>query len=176
MTSLPNLEAISAKSMKRKIILPILFVIPLLGFGQDLIPFTWLEGTWEMPRPKGGYRLETWMQKDSKTLSGKGLRVIGTDTSHLEAIELYVADGEVWYVPTVPDQNNAQPVAFKLVSSEDLHYVFENPRHDFPQRIAYLFKPILINPAMTSSVGDTMDVDVTDLAGDGIHFRFIRKK
>ena len=176
MTSLPNLDVLSARSMKRKIIISFLFAIPLYGFSQDLVPFTWLAGTWEMPRPKGGYRLETWMQKDSKTLSGKGLRVIGMDTTHLEVIELYASDGDVWYVPTVPDQNNAQPVAFKLVSSGDLHYVFENPRHDFPQRIAYSFKPILINSPMTSSVGDSMVVDVTDLAGEGIHFRFIRKK
>jgi hypothetical protein len=161
--------------MKRLFILLMLSAIPVIGFCQGLIPFTWLSGTWEMPRPKGGYRLETWAQKDANTLTGKGLRFVGTDTTLLEAIKIYADQHGVWYAPTVPDQNNGQEVAFKLVSSEKNHYVFENPKHDFPQRIAYVFKPVIHRQELISSTGDTLVVDATSLDGEGIHFKFLRK-
>jgi uncharacterized protein DUF6265 len=146
------------------------------GFSQSIEPFIWLEGTWEMPRPKGGFRLETWKQKDDVTLSGKGLKVINTDTSLLESIEIKIDQGESWYIPTVPDQNNATAIPFKLISSTVHQFVFENPQHDFPQRITYVFKPVMEGSTLISSRGDTLDVDVTSLEGDGIHYQFTRKK
>lgn len=129
-----------------------------------------------MPRPKGGFRLETWKQKDDVTLSGKGLKVINTDTSLLESIEIKIDQGESWYIPTVPDQNNATAIPFKLISSTVHQFVFENPQHDFPQRITYVFKPVMEGSTLISSRGDTLDVDVTSLEGDGIHYQFTRKK
>ena len=161
----------------QKICLIILFSACLqYGITQSIDPFAWLEGTWEMPRPKGGFRLETWVQKDSTTLTGKGIKVVGKDTTLLESIEIKVDEGEIWYVPTVQDQNNATAIPFKLVSSTGHHYVFENPQHDFPQRITYVFKPGMNENQLKSSIGDTLDVGVTSLEGDGIHYQFARKK
>jgi hypothetical protein len=37
----------------------------------------------------------------------------------------------------VSNQNNQQPVYFKLISKEDGRYIFENKEHDFPQRVIY---------------------------------------
>lgn len=67
------------------------------------------------------------------------------------------------------------PVAFKMVSSTNQQFVFENPQHDFPKRIVYHFKPIAWNKEKIVSPGDTLDVAVTSLEGEGIHFRFTRK-
>ena len=145
------------------------------GTPTDFSAFHWLAGTWEIPRPNGSSRLETWESKNPNALSGKGLKVMQGDTTYLESIELYSDQNAIWYTPTVPDQNNQQPVPFKLVSVINHQYIFENPEHDFPQRIVYAFKPVQKGVNIISSPGDTLDVAATDLRDDGIHFRFYRK-
>lgn len=145
------------------------------GFSTDFSTFLWLNGVWEMPKPNGSYRLETWESKAPNVLSGKGLKVMQGDTTHLESISLYSDQKGIWYTPTVPDQNNQQPVPFKLVASGTYQFTFENPEHDFPQRIVYEFKPVEKDDQFISSPGDTLDVAAMDLNGEGIHFRFYRK-
>ena len=44
---------------------------------------------------------------------------------------------DVLFEVKVPDQNNAQPVTFRLIPSEKGVFTFENKAHDFPQRITY---------------------------------------
>lgn len=41
------------------------------------------------------------------------------------------------YSPTVTNQNNGQPVRFELISTTGHRYIFENKKHDFPQRVIY---------------------------------------
>lgn len=135
-----------------------------------------MQGTWEMSKPNGSYRLETWAAKDRTTMSGKGLKLVGKDTTLLESIQLYADHKDVWYVPTVTNQNDGAPVVFKMVSSTSHQFVFENPQHDFPQRIVYHFKPIEWSKEKIASPGDTLDVAVTSLDNQGIHFRFTRKE
>ena len=142
----------------------------------DLLPFQWLIGTWEMPKSNGSVMLETWQVKDSKSLTGLGLKVTGRDTTLLETISLYYDKGDVWYAPAVTNQNYGLAVPFKLVDSKTNQYTFENPEHDFPQRIVYEFKPVNKVEPFAVSLGDTIAVAVTDLLGEGIHFRFIRKQ
>lgn len=120
--------------------------------------------------------LETWKEKNRTLMTGKGLKLVGGDTTIQESIQLYANHKQIWYVPTVADQNDGAPVAFKLVSSTSHQFVFENPQHDFPQRIVYHLKPIERNKEMTASPGDTLDVGITSLDGEGIHFRFTRKE
>lgn len=179
-TAFPGLRFVNLLSAKYFIMKWIaLFVLGIVSIrselASDFTPFHWLKGTWEMRKPNGSYRLETWENKSLNALHGKGMKVMDGDTTYLESIELYADQKEIWYTPTVPDQNNQQPVPFKLVSSNDLQYVFENPQHDFPQRIVYRFKPKEKITPFISSLGDTLDVSATSLNGEGIHFRFYRK-
>ena len=94
-----------------------------------------------MPLRKGGTLQENWVRQDGKTLQGRGLKIVDRDTTVQESIQLTYSERGFWYVPTVPDQNGAKPVPFKMVRAEDRMYVFENPKHDFPQRISYRFYP-----------------------------------
>jgi hypothetical protein len=80
-------------------------------------------------------------------------------------------DKTVFYTPTVPDQNDAKPVPFRMVSYEGHVVVFENPDHDFPQRIVYRFVPRIADAVDA----DSMYVSVSSLAGEGIDFAFRRK-
>ena len=41
------------------------------------------------------------------------------------------------YRPTIPGQNEDKPVAFKLITSSDKTWTFENKAHDYPSQIIY---------------------------------------
>ncbi len=156
----------------------ILFVLLTFVFvkGSDPVEtFTWLSGTWEMKKQNWGSRIESWTIQDENSIGGKGLRVKDQDTTLLESIELTFRDDHFWYIPTVSDQNNAQPVPFKLVKSRGFHFIFENPEHDFPQRIVYHMKPMRIAPEYIASTGDTLYVRAEKLDGEGIDYTFFRQ-
>ena len=151
----------------------LLFLIPTFINETNLDSFSWLVGSWEMKKQNGSSRLEIWNKYDQNTLKGDGLKVAGADTTLLERIELAFIDNDIWYIPTVPDQNNALPIKFKLVSEDNLKFIFENPQHDFPQRIVYEYQPMSIHACQP---GDKLSVRVEKIDGtDSIPFQFIRK-
>lgn len=159
---------------------PIFFVLlfALVGGSKGSDPidnFTWLQGTWEMKKKDGSSRLEIWKYKDENTLSGRGLITMKTDTSTLESLEIVFRDDHFWYIPVVADQNDGQPIPFKLIKQKGFDFTFENPDHDFPQRIVYKLLPLYQGLDYRSMSGDTLKVRVEDLSGDGIGFTFLRK-
>lgn len=97
----------------------------------------WMAGTWKI-NAGSGVIIEQWQITNDSTLSGKSYFVKnGTDTIPQETIELAFRGGEWHYIPTVKNQNNAQPVSFKVIFLKGTEFISENPAHDFPQRIAY---------------------------------------
>lgn len=102
---------------------------------NELEKLNWLVGTWQQSSEAGTFT-ETWQQNGSN-LSGKGYLVDAGDTIFSEVLKLENRDGKVFYVPIIADQNNGEEVLFKLISSAENRFVFENKEHDFPQRIIY---------------------------------------
>ncbi len=96
-----------------------------------------LEGTWIMKSKKGSIMGESWVKVNDDHLQNKGFYLKGNDTIVTERVALRKTKNEISYISTVEDQNNKQPIAFKLTSSENNVFVFENPAHDFPKRIVY---------------------------------------
>lgn len=103
---------------------------------KDFRPLHSLQGLWKMETGRGAI-YEEWNSTNDKKLTGKSYRINNTDTIVMERIELYYDGNDIIYSPTVSNQNNQQPVPFKLISNTDGRYVFENKNHDFPQRIIY---------------------------------------
>ncbi len=95
-----------------------------------------LEGTWKTETRKGAL-YEHWVKTSDKTMQQKSYRLKDADTIRLESVLLQLEEDGIFYIPTVPDQNNSQPVRFKLSSSENHSFVFENPTHDYPKRVVY---------------------------------------
>lgn len=95
-----------------------------------------LEGTWKMITKRGDI-CEEWKKVDNNHLQSKGYMIKGSDTIINERVALTNTAAGIFYTSTVEDQNNKQPVAFKMTSSENNMFVFENPEHDFPKRIVY---------------------------------------
>jgi len=103
---------------------------------KEFTPLNALVGNWSMETKKGMIH-ESWIKVDDSTLRSKSFRLNGTDTVLLEEVDLVMRLGNIYYMPIVQGQNNHQPVLFKLSKLENGIYTFENPEHDFPQRVIY---------------------------------------
>ena|SRR6478672_11804984 len=103
---------------------------------RELTKAEWLIGTWENKSPNGDLS-ESWQKENDSLYKGQSFFIKGKDTIHSESITLAETHGEVKYSPQVKGQNNDQPVDFKMTSATDKQVVFENPTHDFPQKITY---------------------------------------
>jgi hypothetical protein len=96
---------------------------------------SWI-GTWTENQTDGIFK-EAWT-KDSDTLFlGTSSMVSGKDTLFQENIRLVLRGKDIFYIPTVPGQNDDKPVEFKLIASSDKSWTFENKAHDFPKQIIY---------------------------------------
>jgi hypothetical protein len=96
--------------------------------------FNWLVGTWKRETSKG-MLFESWKMVDDSLLSGFSYGVTGSDTTLLETLSIENIKGDFFYIPVVED--NQGPVFFRLTEFDKNRYVFENPDHDYPQRIIY---------------------------------------
>lgn len=103
---------------------------------QDIQLASWLLGTWESKTQKGSL-YESWQQQDDLVLLGKSYFLKAGDTITLENIKLTQLKDGLFYLPSVKNQNNGKEVAFKASSVTTDTLVFDNPAHDFPQKIGY---------------------------------------
>jgi Domain of unknown function (DUF6265) len=95
-----------------------------------------LEGTWKMATKKGAI-CEEWKKIDDNYLQNRGYMIKGKDSLVTERVALTNMKEGVFYTSTVEDQNNKQPVPFKLTKQEGNIFIFENALHDFPKRVVY---------------------------------------
>lgn len=112
----------------------------------------WLIGTWENKDPQSNM-VEIWSKTNDSVYSGESYFIKGKDTLHNEKIQLVQKGDLVQYIPTVKGQNNDQPVNFNLTSKTAKQLVFENPKHDFPQKIIY--KQITVDSLVATISGTT---------------------
>lgn len=132
--------------MNRLIFLFLLFLSALLfscknhissekkGSKLDSIP--WLSGVWEN-KDSLFITTETWERTNDTAFTGKSVTVAGNDTVFSESIRLIQMANTLFYLPTVKDQNQGKEVSFTLTSFSPDVLIFENPTHDFPQKISY---------------------------------------
>lgn len=126
-----------------KTTIPALFLVLLLSCQNNsekkfdkLEKLNWLIGKWEKKLPEG-ILTETWTKKNDSTYTATSFFIIDKDTVHSESVELTQLKEELIYRPTVKGQNNDEPVDFKLTSDSENTFTFENPKHDYPQKIVY---------------------------------------
>lgn len=96
----------------------------------------WLLGNWQNSSTDGKYH-ENWEKKNDSTLIGSSYFIVGNDTVSSECISLEERGYEMFYIPIVKNQNDEKPIIFTLTSLNNSQLVFENPNHDFPQKITY---------------------------------------
>lgn len=93
----------------------------------------WLAGTWT--RNEGDvFQEEAWSAPRGDAMFGIGRVVRGGRTVFFEYLRIESRTDGVFYVAS-PRGSGATD--FRLVENTEARAVFENPRHDFPQRIIY---------------------------------------
>lgn len=98
-----------------------------------------LLGKWESVQDSGRTVFnEQWQRTDDKSFSGIGYVMSGPDTVFVEHLSLHW-DSLPTYTVRTPSQNGNEEVHFtwRKGCCDDGGLVFENPKHDWPQTIAY---------------------------------------
>ncbi len=135
----------------KKIVLTIVIIVSILSSScnkydakgnliksyDELQKAKWLLGEWEKSDSLGILK-EIWISKDDSTFVGQSYYIQNKkDTLHNEQIEL-IQDGEhLIYSATIKGENNDASVPFQMTKDQDSLLVFENPKHDYPQKIQY---------------------------------------
>lgn len=96
----------------------------------------WLIGRWENNSAEGNLS-EFWAKANDSTLLGESYFVIKNDTVFGEKVELMQRGNDFIFEARVAKQNDEKPVPFKLTKSSENELVWENPAHDFPNKIVY---------------------------------------
>lgn len=127
----------------------------------SLESLAWILGDWEHTEGKDTTG-ECWQRVSPSTWEGYGFAVRQGDTVRTEDLRLVQLGGAIFYVSKV--QHNELPVAFRLAQSADSSCVFENVRHDFPQRILYSRSGNSLSARIEGETnGETRAVDYTFL-------------
>ncbi len=98
---------------------------------------SWIIDRWISP-PGESITYENWVKIDDSTFSGESHTVENGDTVFSEQLRIEKIGDDVYYTAIV--KHNPGPVHFKLVELGENKAVFENPEHDFPNRITYMLK------------------------------------
>lgn len=110
---------------------------------DPLAPLAWLAGDWVGQGPDGAAAEEHWAASDGRAMAGRALA---------EDLRIEAREGAIEYVAR-PD-GAAGETRFRATEIAGSRVVFENPEHDFPQRIEYVRE------------GDRLTAAISDRAGD----------
>lgn len=127
----------------KKFTLKFLSLILLFAFlqgcnsGKSLDDVSWISGKWSMGETETSRFYEEWEIVNDSLLSGENYAIQMGDTIYSEKLSVKVKDNDVFYIANVVAEENDHIVRFKLTQAGKSKLVFENPLHDFPQKIIY---------------------------------------
>ena len=128
----------------RRIVLVITLLMALsrVGVAQSatttvkLSDLGWLAGCWEMQNDKRGLSItEMWMKPEGDAMMGVGRTVKARKVVDFEFLRIIETPMGLAYVSR--PSANKDDTSFALIKALANEIVFENPAHDFPQRIIY---------------------------------------
>ncbi len=113
--------------------LVLILVANLAGPPATIDQMAWLAGCWTQARPNGVVE-ERWMAPGGGVMLGMGRTVRDGKLREYEYTRIVETDGSLAYMAEPSGQEKA---TFALKSLTAGEAVFENPAHDFPQRVIY---------------------------------------
>jgi Domain of unknown function (DUF6265) len=119
--------------MRALLLLLILWPDSSPATAQDVADLAWMAGCW---RQEGAARSieEVWLAPAGDTLFGVNRTVANGRTVAHEFMQIRRQDGAIVFIAQPSAQAQATFTATRLGAGEA---IFENPAHDFPQRIIY---------------------------------------
>ena len=101
---------------------------------KGLEQLAWMAGSWAMDHG-GTYVEEHWTPARGNTMLAVARTTRGQRTVFYEFLRIEQAGGTITYYGAPKGRYPATP--FKMTEASGDKVVFENPQHDFPQRITY---------------------------------------
>jgi CubicO group peptidase (beta-lactamase class C family) len=101
--------------------------------GRSVLDHAWLVGCWERTRANGAL-VERWTAPVDGVMSGVGMSVRDTARHINERLRLFYRGDTLIFEATPANQPMTE---FKSATIAADELVFENPAHDFPQKISY---------------------------------------
>jgi uncharacterized protein DUF6265 len=100
---------------------------------EPLPDLGWMSGYW-LSCANGQEVSETWSASNGHSLRGSSMTVDADGRTTFEVMHIATSKGQLTYFA---EPRGQAPAEFPLKSASETEAVFENPKHDFPQRIIY---------------------------------------
>lgn len=113
--------------------LALILAASLAGPPATIDQMAWLKGCWIQTKPNGVVE-ELWMAPGGGVMLGLGRTVRDGEPRDYEFVRIVEAGGSLAYMAEPSGQEKA---TFPLKSLTTDEAVFEDPTHDFPQRVIY---------------------------------------
>lgn len=117
--------------------------------------FDRLVGKWQID---GRQIVETWQKSKTPdaTYTAQVVETFNHQSFVREEITVTQKDGQIYYNAKVKKQNGGKSIPFKLTESSPNKAVFENPQHEYPQKITYTLTD---DQTLVTEVSGTMDAE-----------------
>jgi hypothetical protein len=115
-------------------------IVPTTSSAQnaELAALSWLAGCWAAEGRDAGSG-EQWSQLAGGTMLGVGRTVRNGETVDYEFLQIRRnAEGKIVYIALPSGQTET---SFVLTAATQDTFTFDNPQHDFPQRVIYRRMP-----------------------------------
>lgn len=113
----------------------LLWLLSVAQAEGDVQSLGWMAGCWEVRNPSGTFSIEEmWTRPAGGTMLGAGRTIRDGKTIFSEFLRIAAEGGKLTYFARV---GTTGVTPFPLLKMTDSEVVFENPTHDFPQRIQY---------------------------------------
>ncbi len=120
---------------KNETVQPVVKEQPVVADKSPLEGLNGFLGLWKQDEGIDLVSYEEWKKVSNNFYQARSWTMYGGKQVYEENIELRAENGEIFYIPHVVE--NQGPVRFKMTSLEGNLATFENPEHDFPQKITY---------------------------------------
>jgi len=112
----------------------LILLAPFLSARADIPDLKWLAGCWSQDGREAG-SVEQWTAPAGGTMLGMNRIVSGGKTVAFEFLR--IIEEEDGWIGLIASPSGQETARFRMVNMGANEVVFENPEHDFPQRIIY---------------------------------------
>jgi hypothetical protein len=106
-----------------------------IASANPLARMAWLQGCWGATDGAEAGSIEQWSGPAGGTMIGASRTIKGNKTVAYEFLQIREIEPNV--LAYIPQPQGKAPTVFRMARQSDTETVFENPEHDFPQRIIY---------------------------------------
>ena len=120
------------------LIITLIFTLPAAAQSKPvkLADLGWLAGCWEASKPDKGFMLsEQWMKPNGGMMVGMGRTIQDGRAADYEFMRIEQTGDSLRFF--AKPKANPDETPFDMIRFSESEVAFENPKHDFPQRVIY---------------------------------------